>query len=48
MIDIASATPRTRCTYVVHEYFGVTRETLWKTACEDLPSIVEPLRKPLG
>ena len=33
---------------VVHEYFGVTRETLWKTACEDLPSIVEPLRKLLG
>jgi uncharacterized protein with HEPN domain len=29
---------------VVHEYFGVTKETLWKTAREDLPTIVEPLR----
>ena len=30
---------------VVHEYFGVTQETLWKTASEDVPAIVEPLRK---
>ena len=30
---------------VVHEYFGVTKETLWKTAREDLPTIVEPLRR---
>ena len=30
---------------VVHEYFGVTKETLWKTALEDLPTIVEPLKK---
>ena len=29
---------------VVHEYFGVTSETLWKTAREDLPAIIEPLR----
>ena len=29
---------------VVHEYFGVTNETLWKTASEDLPTIVNPLR----
>jgi uncharacterized protein with HEPN domain len=29
----------------VHEYFGVTNETLWKTAREDLPTILEPLRK---
>jgi uncharacterized protein with HEPN domain len=27
------------------EYFGVTLETLWKTASEDLPGLVEPLRK---
>jgi uncharacterized protein with HEPN domain len=33
---------------VVHEYFGVTNETLWKTAREDLPTIVEPLRKLLA
>lgn len=29
---------------VVHEYFGVTNETLWKTAREDVPAIIEPLR----
>jgi uncharacterized protein with HEPN domain len=33
---------------VVHEYFGVTNETLWKTAREDLPAIVEPLRRLLA
>jgi uncharacterized protein with HEPN domain len=30
---------------VVHQYFGVTSETLWKTAREDLPAIIEPLRR---
>ena len=30
---------------VVHEYFGVTKETLWKTVCEDLPAMIEPLQK---
>ena len=30
---------------IVHEYFGVTDETLWKTAREDLPALVEPLRR---
>jgi uncharacterized protein with HEPN domain len=33
---------------IVHEYFGVTNETLWNTAREDLPGIVEPLRRLLG
>jgi uncharacterized protein with HEPN domain len=33
---------------VVHEYFGVTSETLWKTAREDVPAIVAPLRKLLS
>jgi uncharacterized protein with HEPN domain len=33
---------------VVHEYFGVTTETLWSTAREDLPAIIEPLRKLLS
>ncbi|MFO0585850.1 MAG: HepT-like ribonuclease domain-containing protein [Anaeromyxobacter sp.] len=28
----------------LREYFGVTSETLWKTAREDLPAIIEPLR----
>jgi len=30
---------------IVHEYFGVTRETLWKTAREDLPALIERLRQ---
>jgi uncharacterized protein with HEPN domain len=33
---------------VVHQYFGVTNETLWKTAREDLPAIIEPLRNLLN
>jgi len=33
---------------VVHEYFGVTNETLFKTAREDLTQIIEPLRKLLA
>jgi uncharacterized protein with HEPN domain len=33
---------------VVLEYFGVTNETLWKTAREDLPAIIEPLRNLLA
>lgn len=33
---------------VVHEYFGVTLETLWKTACEDLPAVIAPLKKLLA
>jgi uncharacterized protein with HEPN domain len=33
---------------VVHEYFGVTHETLWKTAREDLPGLVDPLRRLLA
>ena len=33
---------------VVHEYFGVTLETLWKTAREDLPAILERLRSLLA
>ena len=33
---------------VVHEYFGVTDETLFKTAREDLAEIVEPLRRLLA
>ena len=33
---------------VVHEYFGVTLETLWKTASEDLPGLATPLRRLLA
>jgi uncharacterized protein with HEPN domain len=42
--EIPWAEMRAMRNIVVHEYFGVTKETLWKTAREDLPTIVEPLR----
>jgi uncharacterized protein with HEPN domain len=43
--EIPWAEMRAMRNVVVHEYFGVTEETLWKTACEDLPAVVEPLRR---
>lgn len=46
--EIPWADMRAMRNIVVHEYFGVTNETLWKTAREDLPTIVEPLRKLLA
>jgi len=33
---------------IVHEYFGVTNEALWKTAREEPPAISEPLRNILA
>jgi len=29
--------------FVIHEYFGVSKEILWKTLQEDLPPLVAPL-----
>ena len=53
--DVAAANPdlpwpemRAMRNVVVHEYFGVTPETLWKTAREDLPALVERLRRLLA
>ncbi len=43
--EIPWAEMRAMRNIVVHEYFGVTNETLWKTAREDLPAILDPLRK---
>lgn len=34
--------------FVVHEYFGVSEETLWDTMHNDLPGIKEPLRNLLA
>jgi uncharacterized protein with HEPN domain len=48
LAEIPWADMRAMRNVVVHEYFGVTNETLWKTAREDLPAIVEPLRKLLA
>jgi uncharacterized protein with HEPN domain len=49
--DIAAANPdvpwaemRAMRNIAVHEYFGVTLETLWKTSRDDLPPLVERLR----
>lgn len=30
--------------FIVHEYWGVEPEVLWKTIQEDLPGLLEPLR----
>jgi len=30
--------------FVIHEYFGVSKEILWKTLQEDLPPLLAPLR----
>ncbi len=46
--EIPWAEMRAMRNIVVHEYFGVTNETLWKTAREDLPAIIDPLRKLLA
>ena len=46
--EIPWAEMRAMRNIVVHEYFGVTSETLWKTAREDLPAIIEPLRQLLS
>lgn len=46
--EIPWAEMRAMRNVVVHEYFGVTNETLFKTAREDLPAIIEPLRKLLA
>lgn len=31
--------------FVVHEYFGVSEQILWDTIHNDLPGIVEPLKR---
>ena len=46
--DIPRAEMRGMRNIVVHEYFGVTEETPWKTASEDLPTVIEPLRRLLA
>jgi len=53
--DVVAANPdlpwpemRAMRNVVVHEYFGVTPETLWKTAREDLPDLVNRLRRLLA
>lgn len=42
--DLPWAEMRGMRNIIVHEYFGVTRETIWNTAREDLPALVAPLR----
>lgn len=41
--EIPWAEMRAMRNIVVHEYFGVTNETLWKTAREDLPPLAVKL-----
>jgi uncharacterized protein with HEPN domain len=30
---------------VIHEYFGISKEILWETACHDLPPLVSALHQ---
>jgi len=46
--EIPWAAMRAMRNIIVHEYFGVTVETLWKTAGEDLPPLVESLKRLLA
>ena len=33
---------------LVHDYFGVNAEVVWKTATADVPPIAQALRKAIG
>ena len=33
--------------FVIHEYFGVSKEIIWKTLTEDLPPLIGPLNASL-
>jgi uncharacterized protein with HEPN domain len=46
--EIPWAEMRAMRNVVVHEYFGVTNETLWKAPREDPPPLVESLGKLLA
>jgi uncharacterized protein with HEPN domain len=46
--DLPWAEMRAMRNVVVHQYFGVTPETLWKTAREDLPALVDRLSRLLA
>jgi uncharacterized protein with HEPN domain len=46
--DLPWAEMRAMRNVVVHQYFGVTLETLWKTAREDLPALVDRLSRLLA
>jgi uncharacterized protein with HEPN domain len=43
--EIPWADMRAMRNFVVHEYFGIGEKVLWDTIHEDLPGIVEPLRR---
>jgi len=34
--------------FIVHEYFGVSGKIIWDTVQDDLPAIVDPLRRLLA
>lgn len=33
--------------FVIHEYFGVSKEIIWKTLTKDLPPLLDPLNASL-
>jgi uncharacterized protein with HEPN domain len=45
--DIPVDAMRAMRNFVIHEYFGVSKEIIWKTLTDDLPPLVERLREVL-
>jgi len=45
--DIPVDAMRAMRNFVIHEYFGVSREIIWKTLTEDLPPLLDPLNASL-
>lgn len=46
--DIPWSDMRAMRNFIVHEYFGVSEKVIWDTIQDDLPAIVEPLRRLLA
>ena len=43
--DIPWVDMRAMRNFVVHEYFGINEQIVWDTVQDDLPGIVEPLKR---
>jgi uncharacterized protein with HEPN domain len=43
--DIPWIDMRTMRNFVVHEYFGISERIVWDTVQNDLPAIIEPLKR---
>jgi len=46
--DIPWIDMRAMRNFIVHEYFGVSEKVIWETVQDDLPAIIDPLRRLLA